>query len=135
MLEKITNNETHNPTVFPLINQFLQDEKWNSIKGAMIKQVDWNWKRKPDCKLNGQMLSIREAHEFLLEDSFVPESLVFHFECNKSIFLFALEPDEEISEKQSYTLISGGEEMMIFFDEADLKQWDINTIGFQIRPD
>ena len=135
MLEKIIKNETHNPIVFPLINQFLQNEKWNIIKDAKIKQVDWNWKRETDCKLNGQNLSIREAHKFLLEDSFAPESLVFHFDNNKSIFFFALEPDEEICDKQTYTLISGGEEIMIFFDETDLKRWDIHIIGFQIRPD
>jgi hypothetical protein len=135
LLEKITENETHNPKAFPLINQFFQDEKWKSIKGAKIKEVDWNWKCEPDCKLNGQSLSIKQSHKFLSEDSFVPESLVFHFDNDKSIFFFALEPDEEIEEKKTYTLISGGEEIIIFFDTADLKRWNINTLGFQIRQD
>src|SRR5579875_4028814 len=56
LLNKIEVNETHNPTVFPLINQFLQDRKWDCIRGAKIRQVDWNWKREPDCQLNGQKL-------------------------------------------------------------------------------
>jgi hypothetical protein len=134
-LEKITDNETHNPKAFPLINQFLIDEKWKGTKGAKIKQVDWNWKREPDCKLNGQSISIRQSHKFLSEDSFIPESLVFHFDNDKSIFFFALEPDEQNEEKKTYTLISGGEEIIIFFDKADLKRWNINTLGFQIRHD
>ncbi len=135
LLKKLTDNNTHKPTVFPLINQFREDEKWNRIKGAKIRQVDWNWKREPECKLDGQSLSIKEVHKFLQEDSFVPESLVFHFDNDKSVFFFALEPNEQIDDKQTYTLISGGEEIIIFFDKADLRRWNINTLGFQIRQD
>lgn len=135
LLSKIDVKETHNATVFPLVNQLLHDETWDSIKEAKIKQIDWNWKREPHCKLNGQILSIKQAHKYLSEDSFVPESFVFHFDNDKSIFFFALEPDEQLEDKKSYTLISGGEEILILFDKADLKRWNINTIGFQIRQD
>lgn len=133
LLSKIDVNETHNATVFPLVNQLLHDEIWDSIKGAKIKQIDWNWKRETNCKLDGQILSIKKAYKYLSEDSFVPENLVFHFDNDKSIFFFALEPDEQLEDKKSYTLIGGGEEILIFFDKADLKHWNINTIGFQIR--
>lgn len=135
ILKKTINNEVHIPTVFPLVNYILQDEKWKIIKGSKIKQVDWNWKREPNCKLNEQSLSLTEIQKYLLEDSFVPESLVFHFDNDKCIYFFAFEPDEENVENQTFKLLSGGEEIMIFFNDIDLKRWDITSIGFQIRPD
>ena len=133
LLSKIDVNESHNPNVFPLVNQFFQDETWDNIKGAKIKQIDWNWKREPNCKLDGQILSIKQAHKYLVEDSFVPESFLFHFDNDISVFFFALEPDALFEDEKTYTLISGGVEILIFFDKADLKRWNINTIGFQIQ--
>lgn len=133
LLSKINVNETHNPNVFPLVNQFFQDETWDNIKGAKIKQIDWNWKRGPNCKLDGKTLSNRQAQRYLFEDSFVPESFVFHFDNGNSVFFFALEPDTLLEDQKTYTLISGGEEILILFDQADLKRWNINTIGFQIQ--
>jgi len=135
LLSKIDVIETHNPQVFPLVKQFFQNNTWDSFKGAKIKQIDWNWKREPNCKQDGKILSIKQAHKYLLEDSFVPESFVFHFDNNKNVFFFALEPDTLLEDQKTYTLISGGEEILIFFDKADLKRWNINTIGFQIRQD
>ena len=135
MLERIIRIETHNPTVFPLTNQLLLADKWNYIKGAKIKQVDWYWKREPNCKLNGQSLTIKKVQKYLFEDCFLPESLVFHFDNAKSSYFFALEPDKEFVDKKTYKLISGGEEIMIFLDNKKFKNWDITSIGFQIQVD
>ena len=63
----------------------------------------------------------------------MPESFLFHFDNDISVFFFALEPDALFEDEKTYTLISGGEEILIFFDKADLKRWNINTIGFQIQ--
>jgi len=83
MLERIESSETHDPTVFPLTNYMLLDDKWNDIKGSKVKEVDWYWKREPNCKLTGQHLALGEVQDYLFEDCFLPESLVFHFDNTK----------------------------------------------------
>ena len=135
MLEKVVTTETHIPTDSQLTNHMLLNDKWNYIKDAKLKQVDWYWKREPNCKLNGQSLTISSVQNYLFEDSFVPESLAFHFDNSKSLYLFALEPDEKLVEKKAYKLLSGGEELMIFFNNKKFRNWGITSIGFQILAD
>jgi hypothetical protein len=133
MLEKIVTNETHNPATVALTNYMLLEDRWNDIKSAKINQIEWNWKREPNCKLNGQRFEISEVQKYLYEDCFAPDNLAFHFDNGKSIYFFALEPDEEVIEKQIYKFIGGAEEIMIFSDKTRLNFWGITTIGFQIE--
>jgi hypothetical protein len=113
----------------------LLDDKWNCIKDEKIKQVNWYWKREPNCKLNGQSLTINKVQKYLFEDCFLPESLAFHFGNTKAIYFFALEPDEELVDKKTHKLLSGGEEIMIFLDDKKFEDWNISSIGFQIQID
>jgi hypothetical protein len=134
-LERRITNETHNSASVPLINYMLSDERWTAIKGAKISQIDWNWKREPNCRLDGQTLTTKKAEKYLFEDSFAPDNLVFHFDNGMTVYFFALEPDEENYGQQTYKLLSGGEEIMIFFSRVRLQDWGISSLGFQILVD
>jgi hypothetical protein len=134
MLERKLTKETHNPVVYPLTNYMLIDKKWNDVSKFKITQINWNW-NEPTFKSNQQLLTKIEAQKYLFEDCFVPESFVFHFENGKKIYFFSFEPDEEIKDKQTYKLLTCGEELMIFLDETKLQTWGIKTFGFQIMVD
>ncbi|TAM97238.1 MAG: hypothetical protein EPN39_11770 [Chitinophagaceae bacterium] len=134
MLRKKETKETYNPSIFPLINQMVLDNKWSNISKLKINQIEWNW-TEPTYKASHQILTKREALKYLFEDCFLPENLTFQFDNEKKIYFFVLEPDEEIIDKQTYKLLSCGEELMIFLDETKLRIWNINTIGFQIQVD
>ena len=132
MLTKKTTRETHNPTVYTLTNYTQMDKKWNDISKNKISKVEWNWKE-PTLKSNQVVLTRNEVQKYIFEDCFVPENLVFEFDNKQKILFFGLEPDTENTEVQTYSLISCGEEIMIFLDETKLKNWNINTIGYQIE--
>ena len=133
-LNKQDSKETHNPTAFDLINYMLLDKKWSDLSKFKIGKIEWNWKE-PSCKANKQILTKREIKNYLFKDCFVPENLVFHFDNGQKVYFFALEPDGEMLDTETYKLISCGEEIMIFLDESKLQNWNINTIGFQIQLD
>ena len=134
MLHKRDTKETHNSTAFPLINYMLLDKKWSNISKLKINQIEWNW-NEPTYKASEQILTKQEAGRYLFEDCFVPENKAFHFDNGQKIYFFALEPDEEITNRQTYKLLSCGEELIVFLDETKLQNWNINTIGFQIQVD
>ena len=134
MLHRKSTKETHNPAEFPLTDFMLLDKKWSDIRNLKINQVDWNW-NDPTYKVNQRILTKQEVQKYLFDDCFVPESLVFHFDNKQKIYFFALEPDEEVVDNQTYRLMSCGEELMIFMDETKLQKWNINRIGFQIQVD
>lgn len=133
-LNKKDSKETHNPIAYALTNYMLLDKKWSDISKFKISKIEWNWKE-PTCNANQQVLTKRDIKKYLFADCFVPENFVFHFDNGQKVYFFALEPDEEILDKQTYKLLSCGEEIMIFFDESKLQNWNINTIGFQIQGD
>lgn len=132
MLEKINTKGEPDPSV-SLENQLLLDEKWDSVKTAKINAIQWYWKRDKIYKPDKQKFTVDKVREYLFEDSFTPESLVFLFDNGKKIFFFALEPDEEFPKKNTYNLLGGGEEIMIFFDEGKLDRWNITSLGFEIQ--
>ena len=114
---------------------FNSNKNWSTISNSELLSIDWNWKREPNCKLDGQTLTLNQAENYLYEDCFVPDNLVFHFSNGETIYFFSLEPDAEIVNNKTYTLISGGEEIMVFFKADRLKKWEINTLGFEILID
>ena len=134
MLTKQLTRETHNPTAFPLTNYMLLDKKWSDVSKFKISQIDWNW-NEPTFNLNQQVLTKSEAQKHVFKDCFLPENFVFHFDNGQKLYFFSFEPDAEIKDKQTYKLLSCGEEIIIFFDETKLQSWDINKIGFQISVD
>lgn len=134
-LERLNTNETHNPASVPLIDYMLSDERWTAIKDTKITHIDWNWKREPNCRLDGQTLTMKKAEKYVFEDCFAPDNLAFHFNNGRTVYFFAHEPDEENIENQTYKLLSGGEEIMIFFDMARLQEWGISSLGFLILVD
>lgn len=131
MLTRKGTKENHNPTAFPLTNYMLLEKKWCDINKLKINQIDWNW-NEPTFNSNQQTLTKSEAYEYIFEDCFLPENLVFRFDNGRKIYFFSFEPDAKIKDKETYKLLRGGEEIMIFFDETKFQSWDINTIGFQL---
>ncbi len=115
-------------------NKYVQDENnlnvnknWQAIAGQRIRNIKWYWKTDSNEVLDGTVLNDEDALEFLFEDLFLPESIVFTFENNKKVYFSAFAPDSD------YKLITGAEEIMIFFDEAKLLQWGIASKGFEIE--
>lgn len=112
-------------------NYFEENTNWQLLNKQKIISIQWNWKTAPNCTLDKQGLTARQAKELIYIGCW-PDNFIFHFSNEQKIYFFALEPDSEIEPKKTYTLISGGEEIMIFFDETKLKHWEITTIGFEI---
>ena len=81
-----------------------------------------NIQKNTDTNLELNALAFEEVTHDIIYD-FVPESLVVNFENNESMCVLALEPDAEIPEKETYILMRGGEEFMIFLDETKLEKW------------
>jgi hypothetical protein len=134
MLAKKLTKETHSLAAFPLTNYILLDKKWSDISKFKLSQIDWNW-NEPTFNPNQHVLIKSKAQKYIFEDCFLPESFVFHFDNGQKVYFFSFEPDAEIKDNQTYKLLSCGEEIMIFFDETKLLDWDIKTTGFQILVD
>jgi hypothetical protein len=134
MIHKLTTNASHNPLIYPLLNYLSIDKRWEFLKNNIICDISWNWKRGLLKVDDGLTLPLNQAKKYLFEDCFVPESLIFHFTNNTILYLFALEPDGNLTANNSYNLIGCGEEIMIFIGNSKLKDWGISNIGFQIEP-
>lgn len=133
LIERIHAVDFFNNKFKPEENQIVYNKSWQFIRGQRIENIKWNWKTEPYDKNEGKILTAKEALDYLYEDSFLPNNLVFKFENNKSIYFFALEPDAEVSDKSIYTFIPGGEEIMVFLDESKLPTWNIFNKGFEIE--
>ena len=105
---------------------------WSPFQDVLITKVNWNWKTKLEEPKNGKKLSLSLASKYIFEDYFVPESLILEFENKEKVFFFGLEPDEKKTYNNTYSLIRGGEELIIFLNENKLERWNLKNIGFQI---
>ena len=132
MLQKITADKIQDETNTS-INHLLIEKNWLAVDQCKIVHIEWNWTRRLNSRKSGlSILALSKAKKYLFEDEFVPENLVFHFDNGKKIYFFALEPDEELLVSKTYKILGGSEEIMIFFEEGRLNDWDITSLGFQI---
>jgi len=129
MLKKLDAEKFENEKYLSDKNYFKIDKNWQSVDNEEIVNIHWNWKIEPNCKLNGQTLQVEK---FIYEDSVIPNNFIFHFSNGQKIHFFVLEPDTKIEDKEIYTFVHGGEEIMIFFDENRLNYWELTTVGFEI---
>lgn len=107
---------------------------WEPIHSQTIQKIEWNWKSISEKFMEGKEVTRTQIQQILYEKDLVLDNLIIHFSYGRKIFFFALEPDNKLEDKNTYYLLSGGEELMIFFDEEKLVKWDITTFGFKIKP-
>jgi hypothetical protein len=111
---------------------FSELKRWDKFKKISIDSIKWKWNAKGKIYKRGTVLALKKITEDFIYN-FVPESLVLKFDNNETIHILALEPDAEIPDKETYTLLSCGEEFMIFLDENKLEKWDLSNLGFEIQ--